>query len=968
MGRVRKTGGRIVRVVAPTGSRRRRVLQFTWRIATGAYKGWKEASATVDKPSLRRPGTRSYLHWRARQPGISIPKGVAETTFVVVVACESTPSRKATRTLKSVTSQRGVTASTVTATFDTLVRDAIESTPGDFVVVLKEGSVLQRGALAEVAHTYLRDPSLRVIGFDSDRRTWWGGRRSPRFRPSFSPDMLAGANYLGRAFAATRALATASDDADVSDRGLWRLLLSAGLAPRDVGRIPRVLVTEQGSRRWVANDDDARMVADVLTAAGERVTASAERGLVRVRYTPAEWPTASIVIPTRHSRVNLSRLLPSLARTDYPGVFDVHIIDNGGETAENVQWYAEHSHGLPLKVTWWTETPFNYSRVNNVAARATDGAVIVMLNDDTEIVDAGWLAEMVGHAVRPGVGTVGYQLINGEGKIQHAGVVVGPGGFADNLFSGLAPEADTLLGPSTWYRNTLAVTGACVAITRDLFEEVGGLDERFELCGSDVVLGLDQIVRSRRNVVIPFDAVRHFESLTRGSAVPSGDFFASYWRYHAWLQGGDPYMSPCVSRLTAIPRLSSPSDRDPVRFSLDAINRSYAKIVQQSTISQEARGLASMGSSSRTVVEAVHRSHDEHAGHLEIRTINWYVPDIDMPFFGGLNTAFRLAAKLHREHGVHNRFVVLAAANEAYVSSALAAAFPELAEAEVWFYNGQDDMIETIPPADAAVATLWLTAVHVAKAPGVKRRFYLMQDYEPAFYPASSMFAMAEETYRLGLYGICNTVSMHTIYTQMYGGKATYFTPAVDRTFYHPDGRRVKGEDEPVTIFAYARDHFRNCWELVDAALTEVKRRHGDRVRIIAAGARHLPATSDYLDLGLLDFRETGSVYRETDIGLTMQISRHPSYLPLELMACGVPMVAPDSSYFTWLFEPGVNSMVAMRSVEDIVERLEMLINDRALREELGRNALATIDTNHGSWDSALDHIFGYMSDPEAMR
>jgi hypothetical protein len=587
-----------------------------------------------------------------------------------------------------------------------------------------------------------------------------------------------------------------------------------------------------------------------------------------------------------------------------------------------------------------------------------------MLNDDTEIVDPLWLKEMVGLLLRDGVGTVGVQHRQADGLIQHGGVMVGPGGFADNLFAGMVPDSATLIGPTAWYRNTLAVTGACMAIRRTDFEEVNGLDEAFILCGSDVVLGLDQIIRGLRNVVVPFDTVRHFESLTRGTAVPAEDFYASYWRYHPWLQGGDPYVSSNVSRLSSVPRFRDPRDENPVKIALEVLGRSFMKHAQSSSISEEASALIGTASISADEVAAVHKLHEEFSGPLEIKTINWFIPDIDMPFFGGLNTAFRLAAKMAREQGVKNRFVVLAAPNRAFVASALTAAFPDLADADIAFYDGSDEQIALIPGADAAVATLWLTAIHVAKSQDVKRKFYLMQDYEPSFYPASTLFAMAEESYRLGLYGICNTVSMHSIYTGLYGGEATYFTPAVDQSIYHARGRREKAADEPVTIFAYARDHFRNCWELVYSALTEIKRLHGDGVRIVAAGARYLPDSADFIDLGLLDYRATGRLYRETDIGLTMQISRHPSYLPLELMSSGVPMVAPDSEWFTWLFSNEENSLLTMRTLDDVVAKLDALVRDPGLRHRLSDNALSTIAANHSDWDANLAGVSGYMSDP----
>jgi len=912
----------------------------------------------------------TYRAWRKqnkhdRTGQGAFPSGaMTATTFAVIVeVADNDAVGGVKRTSDSVASQVGATGRVLAMRHGSTLPEILESASEDFVLFLRAGSELEPHALAEIAKRHRVDPALELIVFDSDVKTRLGSG-DPHFRPEWSPEMLLGANYIDRAFALKRASIVDSSPGALSNLGVWELLLSAGFTSRTVGNISHVLLTEAAPRVQNASSAEADMVSRVLSRRGESATTSVHGDVVRVRFEPASWPSVSIVIPTRHSRANLSRLLPSLATTDYSG-FDVTIIDNGGESAENTAWYRQHTAGLDVSVQWWTETPFNYSRVNNVAAQSTGGEIIVMLNDDTEIVDARWLKEMVGMLLRSGVGTVGVQHRQADGLIQHGGVMLGPGGFADNLFVGMVPDSDTLIGPTSWYRNSLAVTGACMAIRRVDFDEVGGLDEAFILCGSDVVLGLDQIIRGRRNVVIPFDTVRHFEALTRGTAVPAEDFYASYWRYHPWLQGGDPYVSPNVSRLSAVPKFHNRTDADPVKLALDALGRSFIKHAQSSSISEEASALLGTASISAEEVAAVHQLHKDFSGPLDIKTINWFIPDIDMPFFGGLNTAFRLAAKLARDNGIQNRFVVLAAPNHAFVASALTAAFPDLADAEISFYDGSDEQIAAIPGADAAVATLWLTAIHVAKSPDIKRKFYLMQDYEPNFYPASTLFAMAEESYRLGLYGICNTVSMHSIYTGMYGGDATYFTPAVDQANYHAVGRREKAATEPVTIFAYARDHFRNCWELVFTALTEIKRIHGDGVRIVAAGARYLPESADFIDLGLLDYRATGRLYRETDIGLTMQISRHPSYLPLELMSSGVPMVAPDSTWFDWLFTNEENSLLTMRTLDDLVAKLDRLVRDPALRQELSTNALATISAGHSDWNVALDGVHSYLSDPD---
>lgn len=922
--------------------------------------------AVLDKPDQNVGAPiDSYGMWRRQQAKHTTDRSVIESdaTFLVYVEVGDDPADSSAfrRTQGSVLNQAGTEASVVAVRHGSAldVHDVTE----DFVLFLRAGSLLNPYALADIAQRHRVDPALSLIVFDSDVRSRNGRRADPLFRPAWSPETLLGANYIGRAFAMRGSLLRKRQLVTISDQGIWQLLLDANFEERSVGNVHRVLLTEDARPSRAATAADAEMVRASMARRGESLSTAVENGIVRVRFEPPAWPSVSIVIPSRHSRTNLGRLLPSLATTDYPD-FDVTVVDNGGRSEDNDSWYQQVTAGLDFSVTWWTD-PFNYSRVNNVTARGTQGDVLVFLNDDTEIVDPGWLREMVGMLLRDGVGSVGVQHRRGDGLIQHGGVVLGPGGFADNLFSGMAPGSDTLIGPTTWYRNSLAVTAACVAIQRDHFEQVGGFDERFKLTGSDVVLGLDQVINGRRNVVLPFDTVRHLESVTRGTSVPFEDFYASYWRYHPWLAGEDPYSSPNVSRLSAVPTFRKRNEVSPVKLALTVIGRNYGKVAQSLSISEEAIGLLRPASITAAEVAEVHRVHTEVNGPIDIQTINWFIPDIDMPFFGGLNTAFRLADKLRREHGVLNRFVVLSGPNEAYVRSALAAAFPGLGDSEIVFYGGQDSDLAALPPADAAVATLWLTAMHVAKAPGVKRKFYLMQDYEPAFYPASTLYAMAEESYRLGLYGICNTQSMYDIYTGHYGGQATVFTPAVDRNIYHPEGRRTKAEDEPVTIFAYARDHFRNCWELVFAALKEIKRMHGDRVRIVAAGARYLPESADFIDMGLLDYRATGRLYREADIGLTMQISRHPSYLPLELMASGVPMVAPDSMWFEWLFTKDENSLLTMRSLDDLVTNLDRLVTDRSLRERLQREALSTIDAKHSDWDAALDHVYQYMCDPE---
>jgi GT2 family glycosyltransferase/glycosyltransferase involved in cell wall biosynthesis len=837
----------------------------------------------------------------------------------------------------------------------------------DFVLCLDAGDRLAPDCLFHVATAAWRDPLVDLVYWDDDRIEPMGFRHDPRFRPEWSPETLLGANYLGRSFALRARRLVVAGGLGEGDGAAWDLLLRSDLDATRVVRVPRVLEHLAGPRREPSPADAVNIVTQHLERKQLPARATFEGSTVRVQW-EAPLPHVTVVIPTRHNRPMLERCLPSLARTDYPS-FDVVVMDNGEQSGARDAWYRETFTGLDLRVEWW-DRPFNYSAVNNTAARDARGEVLVFLNDDTELPDPGWLRELVGWATRPELGIVGMQLIGPDGTIQHGGVVLGLNGFADHLFEGMTPGSPSLIGPTGWYRNVLSVTAACVAIRRELFAELGGFDERFVLCGSDVVLGLDAVLAGKRNLCVPFGGVRHLESATRGTDVPTEDFFASYWRYQRWLFAGDPYFSPNLSLESRTPRLRPTLERTTMARISGPLGRQM-RVFRQSGDSAESEMLADLFRITDGDVRLVQGSHDANRQPFAPRTVNWFLPDIDSPFYGGYNTALRIADHLARTHGVENRFVVWSAPNEQFFRSALAAAFPALAGAPIVFHDASRAALEQVPECDVAIATLWATAYSVAQFPHARRRAYLIQDFEPMFYPAGTLYALAEESYRLGLYGLCNTQHMLDIYRDRYGGKGEHFMPALDTSVFYADGSRDgRTTDDVATVFLYARPgHFRNCWELASLALEELKARLGDKVRIITAGSWAAPGdiTSAVEHLGLLDYRETGNVYRQCDVGIALTVSEHPSYLPLEFMACGVPVVAFDNPAGYWILRDGENCLLARRSADSLCNALERIVRDPELGRQLSRRGLQDIAEGHSSWEKALAGIYGYLSNPERL-
>jgi GT2 family glycosyltransferase len=253
-------------------------------------------------------------------------------------------------------------------------------------------------------------------------------------------------------------------------------------------------------------------------------------------------------------------------RTEY-SAFEVLVVDNDSTDPALHALLAEWSGDARLRVLP-APGPFNYALLNNRAAAEARGEVLVLLNNDTEVRHAGWLTEMASLAIRPGIGAVGARLLFPNGKLQHAGVVLGPSGVAghDYLFS--APHDTGAQDDLRLLRSVSAVTGACLAVRRDHFLAVGGFDEtRFRVAYNDVDLCLKLRRAGLRNLVTPHAELLHRESASRGSDFTSErrarwDAERQAMR-EAWGDAldNDPYLSPLLSYAAPARRPAAPPRR-----------------------------------------------------------------------------------------------------------------------------------------------------------------------------------------------------------------------------------------------------------------------------------------------------------------------------------------------------------------------------------------------------------------------
>jgi glycosyltransferase involved in cell wall biosynthesis len=343
-----------------------------------------------------------------------------------------------------------------------------------------------------------------------------------------------------------------------------------------------------------------------------------------------------------------------------------------------------------------------------------------------------------------------------------------------------------------------------------------------------------------------------------------------------------------------------------------------------------------------------------------IRTVHWYVPYFDYAFYGGVHTILRFATGLLDRHGIRSDLVFYdrPSVSAAEMKAKVVQPFPALRDIEVHVLQSP---MQTVPPADASIATFWTSAYAVLKNRTSARKFYFIQDYEPLFYPAGTYYALVEATYRFGFPGIMNTPGLCDVYRRDFGARAVAFTPATDAELFYPPPAR---EERPFRVFFYGRPETdRNAFELGLAALLRLKQRHRTEVDVVVAGSEVPPEIAHRAPglrlLGRIPYDQTGDLYRQCHAGLVLMLTKHPSYLPFELMSCGAVPVVNVNHANEWLLRHEETALVAEPSPSLLADALERLLSETALRQRLSAAGQSLVRSF--SWDEQIDRVLLFM-------
>jgi GT2 family glycosyltransferase len=434
---------------------------------------------------------------------------------------------------------------------------------GELVALIVPGTRLQPDALLQVVLTLQDDATTDLVYADSDTLGRLAFRYAPFLKPAWSPDLMLSVNLLAPFAVVRRPLLNSPAEAAEFDGGASGWDLAFRLAERAVrvAHIPRVLAH---GRRRAANPGAATgAVERHLRRRGidAHVEVLPDKSL-RARWAVSRPLRVGIVIPTRDGRALLEPCVRSIRAHTATALYDLVVVDNGSDDQATL----DYLHGLAREGAQIVQRPgaFNWAALNNAGARESHADLLLFLNNDVEALHAGWVEELARWAQRREVGVVGSLLLRPDGTIQHGGVALGMGGVAAHPFEHLRPGVSGPMGRASWYRNWLAVTGACQMMRREVFESLGGFDESFLALFSDVEFCVRAWRRGLRIVYTPFARLLHRHGQTRGGDIhmPPHDFLVAYEQLGDVLRSGDPFFNPGLSRWTAAPTLCGAGEPD----------------------------------------------------------------------------------------------------------------------------------------------------------------------------------------------------------------------------------------------------------------------------------------------------------------------------------------------------------------------------------------------------------------------
>jgi GT2 family glycosyltransferase len=408
---------------------------------------------------------------------------------------------------------------------------ALSLATGDYIALLDHDDELSEFSLFFVIKEINEHPKTKLIYSDEDKLDEKGKRVNPYFKSDWNPDLFLSQNMIRHLGVYKKEIVDeiggfregyeGSQDYDLALRFIEQIKYN------EIRHIPMILyhwrMTEGSIAINIGNKLYAASVArkaiqdhlDRLKIMAKVVEAPLLSDFTRVIYDIIGNPLVSIIIPTYNGYEILKKCVDSIIRKTSYKNYEIIVVNNNSNDKKTIEYLGTIMQLNNINVIEYNK-PFNYSAINNFAVKFAKGEVLVLLNNDTEVINDDWLRELVSHALRPEIGAVGAKLLFPDDTIQHVGVVITYGGYPGHIFRKLDKNDQGYFGRANLLQNYSAVTGACMAIRKKLYKDAGGLDENLAVAYNDVDFCLKVMQLGYYNVYTPYAILYHYESKTRG--------------------------------------------------------------------------------------------------------------------------------------------------------------------------------------------------------------------------------------------------------------------------------------------------------------------------------------------------------------------------------------------------------------------------------------------------------------------
>jgi O-antigen biosynthesis protein len=460
-------------------------------------------------------------------------------------------------------------------TFDKIVRndfkfswinndDLINSKPEllcDYAMFVKINCMLRADCIYQMVNEINANRNADFVYSDNDFIYDFDEKTStnPYFKPKWSPHTILSRNYIGKMFLISKNIYHSTEMFSMGN--IYGLVLNYSSAAKSIQHVSKILYHEY--QEDLSSDKiqkDHQSLNDFLLSKyqnGHARLSEASLGCFEPVF-DINNPLVSIIIPSKNKSTILDACIHSLVNNSSYKNFEIIIIDNGSEEKSFFSSVANWEFQYPQQIRCYRmDIPFNYSILNNRAAEFANGEYLLFLNNDTQVISENLIEELIKIAQLNDVGAVGPKLLYPNNTIQHAGIVLSLGDTGEHIYSGAHKDTAGYFNNTNCLTNYSAVTGACMMIKKERFEEVGGFDEGLAVDCNDVELCCRLYTAGYHNVYVPWVKMYHYECLTRGNPIISNQsmvrqseekkYFINKWGH---IIKNDPFYNKNLTRIS----------------------------------------------------------------------------------------------------------------------------------------------------------------------------------------------------------------------------------------------------------------------------------------------------------------------------------------------------------------------------------------------------------------------------------